>query len=146
MPGCTCSTTTSGLAVNYKLPLAVLAGFLQLIPEVGPIVNIVGVTLLALLTRGKLPALEVLGLYVGIQWLTGKLIADRFEPMSDVHPAVLVLVIVALTQLGPVVVLPRRADRRRGPRRLALHFRTPEGARHARRSSAVSSARRTNGS
>ncbi|MGE5603957.1 MAG: AI-2E family transporter [Nitrososphaerales archaeon] len=89
-----------GLATAYKLPLAVLAGFLQLIPEVGPIVNIIGTTLLALVTRGQLAAVEVLVLYAGIQWLTGKLVADRFEAMSDVHPAVLVLVIVALTQLG----------------------------------------------
>jgi predicted PurR-regulated permease PerM len=91
----------SGLTTPYKLPLAVLAGLLQLIPEVGPMVNIIGTTLLALVTRGQFPALQVLILYVGIQWVTGKLVADRFRPMSDVHPAVLVLVIVALTQLGP---------------------------------------------
>jgi predicted PurR-regulated permease PerM len=94
--------TYLGVPVVYKLPLAALAGFLQLIPEVGPMVNIIGTALLALITFGRLPALEVLALYGGIQWITGKLVAGRFEPMSDVHPAVLVLVIVTLTQLGPM--------------------------------------------
>lgn len=93
--------TVSGQATQYKLPLAVLAGLLQLIPEVGPVVNIIGTTLLALATRGQLMALQVLALYVAIQWVISRLLADRFRPMSDVHPAVLVLVIVALTQLGP---------------------------------------------
>lgn len=91
-----------GVPVVYKLPLAAIAGLLQLIPEVGPMVNIIGTALLALITFGRLPALEVIALYMGIQWLTGKIVADRFEPMSDLHPAVLVLVIVTLTQLGPL--------------------------------------------
>jgi predicted PurR-regulated permease PerM len=89
-----------GLSLAYKLPLAVLAGFLQLIPQVGPLVSIIGTALLVLIARGQLPALQVLLLYVAIQWLAGKLVADRFRPMADVHPAVLVLVIVALSQLG----------------------------------------------
>jgi predicted PurR-regulated permease PerM len=91
----------TGLLIVYKLPLAVLAGFLQLIPQVGPTVNIVGTALLVLFARGQIPALQVLVLYVVIQWLIGKIVADRFRPMADVHPAVLVLVIVALSQLGP---------------------------------------------
>jgi predicted PurR-regulated permease PerM len=90
----------AGLVTPYKLPLSVLAGFLQLIPQVGPLVSIIGTTLLALIARGQLPALQVLLLYLAIQWLVGKLVADRFRPMSDVHPAALVLVIVALSQLG----------------------------------------------
>lgn len=90
----------AGLATPYKLPLSVLAGFLQLIPQVGPLVSIIGTTLLALIARGQLPALQVLLLYIAIQWLVGKLVTNRFRPMSDVHPAALVLVIVALSQLG----------------------------------------------
>ncbi len=93
----------TAIDIRYKLPLAVLAGFLQLIPEVGPMLNIIGTTLLALLALGRLPALEVLLLYLGIQWLTGKLLADRYSNrLLDAHPAVLVIVIVALTQLGPL--------------------------------------------
>jgi len=91
-----------GLVTPYKLPLSVLAGFLQLIPQVGPLVSIIGTALLALIARGQLPALQILLLYIAIQWLVGKVVADRFRPMSDVHPAALVLVIVALTQLGTI--------------------------------------------
>ena len=90
----------AGLVTPYKLPLAVLAGALQLIPEVGPLVSVFGATILALLARGPIPALQVLLLYVAIQWMVGRLVAERFDPMSDLHPGVIVLVIVALTQLG----------------------------------------------
>ena len=84
------------------MPLALLAGLLQLIPEVGPVVNIIGTTALALMLRGRVAAVEVLALYLLIQFITGKLVAERFESkVIDVHPAVLVLVIVALSQLGP---------------------------------------------
>jgi len=92
-----------GVDFRYKLPLAVFAGLLQLIPEIGPMLSILGTTLLALLGHGRLVALEVLVLYVGIQWLAGKLLADRYRnKLFDVHPVILVLVIVALSQLGPL--------------------------------------------
>ncbi len=92
-----------GVDIRYKLPLAVLAGFLQLIPEVGPMVNVIGTTALALLAQGRLVALQVLVLYLVIQWITGKLVADRFQSkLLDIHPVALVIVIVALTQLGPL--------------------------------------------
>ena len=95
--------TYLGMTIRYKLPLAMISGFLQLIPEVGPMVNVIGTTALALVAQGKLAAVEILALYVAIQWLTGKLVADRFsDRLLDVHPVILVLVIVALTQLGPL--------------------------------------------
>jgi predicted PurR-regulated permease PerM len=91
-----------GLVTPNKIPLAVLSGLLQLIPEVGPMVNVLGTTLLAFLVFGRTAAVEILGLYLLIQFITGKLVADRFESkVIDVHPAALVLVIVALSQLGP---------------------------------------------
>jgi predicted PurR-regulated permease PerM len=90
-----------GMVTPNKIPLAVLSGLLQLIPEVGPMVNILGSTLLALLVFGRVAAVEILGLYLLIQFVTGKLVGDRFESkVIDVHPVALVLVIVALSQLG----------------------------------------------
>ena len=92
-----------GLVTPNKIPLAVLSGLLQLIPEVGPMVNVLGTTLLAFLVFGQTAALEVLVLYLLIQFITGKLVGDRFESkVIDVHPVALVLVIVALSQLGPL--------------------------------------------
>ena len=89
--------------LRYKLPLAVFAGLLQLIPEIGPLLNTLGATLLAWLGHGGLVALAFLALYIAIQALVRKLLADRFEHrLLDVHPAILVLVIVALSELGPL--------------------------------------------
>jgi hypothetical protein len=46
-------------------------------------------------------ALYVLGLYVGIQFVVKRLLKDRIEQrIINVNPALLVLVIVALSQLG----------------------------------------------
>lgn len=84
----------------YLVTFAVMAGLLQLIPEIGPLVNIVLVTLIAYRISGSL-ALYVLALYIGIQFLVGKLVKDKIEErIIDVNPALLVLVIVALSQLG----------------------------------------------
>ncbi len=85
----------------YLVLFAVLAGLFQLIPEVGPLVNTVLVVLLAYLSSGLTLALYVLGLYVGIQFLFGSLVKGKIEErIIDVHPALLVLFIVALSQLG----------------------------------------------
>ncbi len=84
----------------YMVTLAVMAGLLQLIPEIGPLVNILLTAFIAYRVSGML-ALYVLGLYLGIQFLIGKLVKDRIEQrIIDVNPALLVLIIVALSQLG----------------------------------------------
>jgi predicted PurR-regulated permease PerM len=84
----------------YLVLFAVLAGLFQLVPEVGPLVNIVLVVLLAYRTSGAL-ALYVLALYISIQYLFGSLVKGRIEQrIIDVNPALLVLFIVALSQLG----------------------------------------------
>jgi predicted PurR-regulated permease PerM len=84
----------------YMVTLAVMAGLLQLIPEIGPLINILLTTFIAYRVSGML-ALYVLGLYLSIQFLIGKLVKDRIEQrIIDVNPALLVLIIVALSQLG----------------------------------------------
>jgi predicted PurR-regulated permease PerM len=85
----------------YLVLFAVLAGLFQLIPEVGPLVNTVLVVLLAYRSSGSVLALYVLALYVGIQYLLGSQVKGRIEQrIIDVNPALLVLFIVALSQLG----------------------------------------------
>jgi predicted PurR-regulated permease PerM len=84
----------------YLVTFAVLAGLLQLIPEIGPLVNILFVGLIAYRINPML-ALYVVALYLGIQFLVNRLVKDRIEQrIIDVNPALLVLVIVALSQLG----------------------------------------------
>jgi predicted PurR-regulated permease PerM len=85
----------------YLVLFAVLAGLFQLIPEVGPLVNTVLVVLLAYRSSGSILALYVLALYVGIQYLFGGMLKGRIEQrIIDVNPALLMLFIVALGQLG----------------------------------------------
>jgi predicted PurR-regulated permease PerM len=84
----------------YFVLLAVLAGLFQLIPEVGPIVNTILVVLLAYRINPML-ALYVLGLYIAIQFILGSFLKGRIEEsIIDLNPALLVLFMVALSQLG----------------------------------------------
>lgn len=94
----------AGLSVgSYKLLLAILSGVLQLIPGVGPAVNVVGTVALTYATRSLSAALQVLILYLLIQLVVGRFVSGRAESkLLDVHPAILILVIVALSQLGPL--------------------------------------------
>jgi predicted PurR-regulated permease PerM len=94
--------TYAGMTVgNYKLVFAVLSGLLQLIPGVGPWVNTIATVALAYATRSTSAAVQVLALYVAIQLVVARFISNRSGPqLLDVHPAILILVIVALSQLG----------------------------------------------
>jgi predicted PurR-regulated permease PerM len=84
----------------YFVLFAVLAGLFQLIPEVGPLINIVLVTLVASRISSEL-AVSVLVLSLAIQFVFGNLVKGRIEEsVIDVNPALLVLFIVALGQLG----------------------------------------------
>ncbi|MFM8320237.1 MAG: AI-2E family transporter [Chloroflexota bacterium] len=84
----------------YLVTFAVLAGVFQLIPEIGPLLNIL-ITVLVAYRISETLALYVLALYIGIQYLVAKLVKDRIEErIVDLTPALLVLIIVALSQLG----------------------------------------------
>ena len=84
----------------YPVTFGVIAGMLQLIPDVGPLVNTLLVAFLAYRIDPIL-ALYVIALYIGIQFLVSRLVKDRIEErIIDVNPALLILFIVALGQIG----------------------------------------------
>ncbi len=86
--------------MGYPLVLAVVAALFQLVPQLGPLVSAV---LGALVGFSASPGtgLAVLGMYYLVQRLVGAFVGSRVERrVSDLHPAILVLVIVALSQLG----------------------------------------------
>jgi predicted PurR-regulated permease PerM len=90
---------------NYKLLLALFAGLMQLIPSVGPIVA--GIVFFL---GGTMTSLEsgviLLALYFVVQLLVGRFAAPHLERRYiDIHPAVLVLAIVALSEFGVIWVL-----------------------------------------
>jgi len=84
----------------YPVTFGVFAGLLQLIPDVGPLVNTLFVAFLAYRIDPIL-AVYVIALYIGIQFLVSRLVKDRIEErIIDVNPALLILFIVALGQIG----------------------------------------------
>ena len=95
------------LSVTFKLGAALFAGVMQLIPTVGPII----VVLVILLTRVTLfntaEVLWLLGLYLVVEQLL-RLTAEprvRKQIISGIHPALLIMVIVALSKFGFLWVL-----------------------------------------
>jgi predicted PurR-regulated permease PerM len=89
-----------GWPVGYPVVLAVVAALFQLVPQLGPLVSAV---LGALVGFSASPGtgLAVLGMYYLVQRLVGMSVGSRVERrVSDLHPTILVLVIVALSQLG----------------------------------------------
>lgn len=85
---------------DYKLLVALFAGIMQLIPSVGPIV-----TGVVFFVGGALidieAALILLALFVLIEQLVGRFVAPHLERRYIViHPAILVVSIVALSEFG----------------------------------------------
>jgi predicted PurR-regulated permease PerM len=92
----------TGEGVPFPLVLAMLATLLQFVPQLGPILSAV-LAAWAGFSVSVPTGLAVLGVYFIIQRLVGALIGSRIDRrVSDLHPAILVLAIVALSQLGPL--------------------------------------------
>jgi predicted PurR-regulated permease PerM len=93
------------ISINYELLLAIFAGLMQLVPTIGPIVSIILATVVGWSFSNQV-ALLVLGLYILVQWLVMNFVAPRVErSVIDLHPAVLVIVIVAISEFGFLWVL-----------------------------------------
>jgi predicted PurR-regulated permease PerM len=91
-----------GLPVGYPVVLSVVAALFQLVPELGPLVSAVVAAVVGFSASPE-TGLGVLGLYFVVQRLVGAFVGSRVErQVTDLHPAILVLVIVALSQLGPL--------------------------------------------
>jgi predicted PurR-regulated permease PerM len=103
-------------AVLYPLPLATLTVLLNLVPVVGPIVSGLVAILVGLITAGPSTAVAILGVYVAAQQLANRLVGSRIEGrLVNIHPGILAVVAVALSQLGlgwtlltiPIVAISR---------------------------------------
>ncbi len=91
--------------IRYKVLVAVLAGMFQLIPTLGPIVAAVVLFLLGLL-RGPEVAVAALVIHFATQWLVGMFVSPHLERRYiNIHPALLLIVIVVISELGLLWVL-----------------------------------------
>lgn len=91
--------------VRYPLALAVAAGVFELIPTFGPIMSLVlafGVGLRA----GPSEAIIMVGAFLGIRYVVRRVLSGRLDrAVIDIHPAILAVVLVALSQFGLVWTL-----------------------------------------
>ena len=104
------------LAIEYKLLAAVLAGLMELIPDIGPFLWAIPAGAIGFANLSEM-GLGLLGAYVVGRWLVHRLLVSRVEErvVRDIHPALMVVAIVALSQFGvlwlflaaPLVVIAR---------------------------------------
>ncbi len=108
------------LAIKYKLLAAVLAGLMELIPDIGPFLWAIPAAAIGFANSREM-GLALLAAYLLGRWLVHRLLVSRLEQrvVGDIHPAFTVVAIVALSQFGvlwlflaaPVVAIARNLFR-----------------------------------
>ncbi|MBK7177776.1 MAG: AI-2E family transporter [Chloroflexi bacterium] len=95
------------LSTTFKLGAALFAGMMQLIPTVGPIIVVLVILLTRLTIFSTAEVLILLGLYLVVEQML-RLTAEprvRKQITPSIHPALLIMVIVALSEFGFLWVL-----------------------------------------
>jgi predicted PurR-regulated permease PerM len=91
--------------IQYKVPLAVWAAVFELIPVVGPYLGALP-AVLGGFSRSPQAGLVIIALYLVLHYLIGRFVVSRLENrIIQGHPAVLLVVLVAMSQLGFVWIL-----------------------------------------
>ncbi|MDO8499016.1 MAG: AI-2E family transporter [bacterium] len=98
------------LGLDYALPLAIIAGFLEVVPVLGPIISAIPAILLAL-TVSPLLALLVAGVYFVIQELEGHLLVPLIMKRAvGLNPILVILAISVGSRLlglgGALLAVP----------------------------------------
>ena len=92
------------LQVPYALPLAIIAGLLEIVPNIGPVFSAVPAIIVAFLTFGWPAALAVSVLYLLVQQLENNLIVPKIMRSSvNINPLVSILGILIGAKLFGVV-------------------------------------------
>ncbi len=91
------------LGIDYALPLAIFAGFLEIIPTIGPFISAIPAVLLALLIS-PLMALAVAALYFLIQQIENNFIVPQLMAKEcDLNPLITIIALIAGFKLGGVI-------------------------------------------
>ena len=106
-------STINPIFGRYAVMLSVIAGVLELLPIVGPILAAIPAVLIAA-TAGVVPALAALGLYFVIQQVENTILVPRIQSeATDLHPAAVIFVIIVGAAvaglLGAILALPLTA-------------------------------------
>ncbi len=93
------------LGTNYTLVLSIFAGFMALIPVLGPILGSIPIILLGFSINNEV-GIALIILFVLIWVFMNEVVTPQIEGrLVDIHPALLVIVIVAVSELGFLWVL-----------------------------------------
>ena len=102
--GLTLATRLGGPVFTAPLALATLAGAVQVVPAVGPILGLLPAVLLLALDPQR--ALVYLIVYIVARWGVGTFVGGRTDVSRvRVHPAILIPGVIILSQLGPIWLL-----------------------------------------
>ncbi|NVM21335.1 MAG: AI-2E family transporter [Desulfobacterales bacterium] len=103
--GLTCFIGLTLLGIKYAVVLAVIAALTNLIPYVGPIIGTIPALIIAFVDTGSVMMLLWVGMVYGIAQLLDTLviIPAVFSKIVNMHPLVVVVVIIAGGQLGGVL-------------------------------------------
>jgi len=92
------------LKIPFALPLAILAGFLEILPNLGPFISAIPAVILAYISQGSGLALAVTGLYLVIQQLENSLLVPKIMRVNaHVNPLIAILSILIGLQLYSIV-------------------------------------------
>lgn len=93
------------LGIPYALPLAILAGLLEILPNIGPTLSAVPALIVAYLAFGSWwMVLAVLALYIAVQQLENNFIVPAVMKRSvGLNPLVTILLILIGLKLGGIV-------------------------------------------
>lgn len=92
------------LNVPYALPLAVLAGFLEIVPNLGPTIAAVPAVILAYANLGPVMAGITAVVYIVVQQLENNIIVPKIMKDSvDVDPLVAIITILVGLKIGGVM-------------------------------------------
>lgn len=99
------------IGVPFALPLAVLAGIMEVVPTLGPIISVVPSFLIALVVGGPVPAAFVLVAYVIIHQAENYLLVPKIMGgVVGLHPMIVFIGIIAGVSLsgllGAVLAVP----------------------------------------
>ncbi len=95
-------TALLAAGIPYALTLALLAGFLEIIPFIGPLVSGIPAVILAL-TISPFHALLIVGLYVLIQFIEGHFLVPKvMQRVTGMNPLVSLLAVLIGWKIGGV--------------------------------------------
>jgi predicted PurR-regulated permease PerM len=90
----------AGFDIQYSLLLAVIAGIMELVPFIGPILGAVPAIIVGFFDSPQ-TALAVTILFIMIQQVENNFLVPRVVGESvDIHPAILMVLLIALSQFG----------------------------------------------